>query len=322
MRQKVWVIADTTDELPAKQRIDNRAKNGRDDRLASKALQKNPAIAFSLSMIVWGSGHFYLRDSRLGSIFLGCMLLFYAALSSVVVFWEPVIRFISENHLPLPLLLFAAVLFFTFGLCCWLYAAVHAYSQAADLRSEPFRGAVNELWPLLGSLILPGWGQFLNGQPKKGLFFLLFGALGCFSVSFTLMGAAIWPFLHSGERLFFEVYLYAILLVFPIYLLMWLAAAHDAFWSCREPIRKRPFRARWQFARERIRTHGIGRFFMPKMKTALISGLLLVLAFLMGRHYVPKSYYLACLEKMEMDMVNYQMRMIPELVGKAIRLLN
>jgi TM2 domain-containing membrane protein YozV len=320
MNQKIWIINDETGSFPAERRLENRVEAGRDDRRAKA--HKNPALAFSLSLLVWGSGHLYLRDICLGSIFLGCMLLFYAALTSVVVFWEPIIRFVAENHLPLPLLLFAAVLSFTFGLCCWLYNAVHAYSQAADLRIEPFRGASNELWPLLGSLILPGWGQFMNGQPKKGLFFLLFGALSCFSVAFMMLGSAVWPILHSSEKFLLEIYLYATLLVIPLCLLMWLAAAHDAFWSCREPVRKRPFRNRWQFARERIRTHGISRYLLPKMKAAVLSGLLLALAFMVGRQHVPKSYYLAYLEKIEMDMMNYQMRMIPELVGKAIRLLN
>jgi hypothetical protein len=320
MNRKVWIINDgDMGESSAKRLIENRPENRRNGRPAARTPQKNPALAFSLSLLVWGSGHLYIREYRLGSIYLGCMLLFYSAIILPAMFGDYFTRLVFTNQIPVPALLGGAGLFFSFGLACWLYGSVDAYFRTESLRTEPFRGAVNELWPLLCSLCLPGWGQFLNGQPKKGLVYLISGAFGIFSLIFISVVFSVWPILSSSsDRFVFEMYLHAALLVFPICILMWLAAAHDSFWSCREPVRKRPFRTRFQFARERIRTHGLGRYLIPKIKGATVFGVLLVLTILAGRHYFPKSYYLESLERIRVEMMSRQMKVIPELVEKAI----
>jgi TM2 domain-containing membrane protein YozV len=316
MNKKVWIIDEhAMGGTSAKRRMENRSGS----RLAAKTPQKNPALAFSLSMLVWGSGHLYIREFGLGSKFMGCMLFFYSVIMSIVVFREAVTGFIFDNFIPVPVLLIGGVVFFIFGLACWIYGAVDAYFRTVSLRSEHFRGAGNELWPLLCSLFFPGWGQFLNGQPKKGLFFLLFGALGIYSLLFVLISLNIWPTLSSSpDRFVFEIYLSAALLVLPLCFLMWMAAAHDSFWSCRESVRKRPLSARFQFTRDRIRAHGLGRYLIPKIKSKVIFGVLLAVAIMAGREYVPKSYYLDGLERIRVEMLSRHMEMLPELVEKAI----
>jgi TM2 domain-containing membrane protein YozV len=319
MRQKVWVIDDVRQGgTPARSRMEKQTEN----RFDPSVSDKNPAVAFSLSMLVWGSGHMYIREFGLGSIFMGCMILFYSAIAAIVTFRDSAIRFVSESFIAAPAFIVAAVLFVILGIFCWLCSAAHAYFKTTSLRSEDFRGASNEFWPLLCSLLFPGWGQFVNGQPRKGLFFLVFGATGLFSVSFVIIALSAWPLLSSGpDRFALEILLYAAFSAIPVSLLMWMASAHDSFWSCREPVRKRPFRTRWQFARDKIRTHGITRFLMPQIKgTAKIAALLAV-SILAGSHFFPKAYYREELERIRVELLNQQMEVIPEMVGRVIVLL-
>ena len=50
--------------------------------------QKNPALAFSLSLLIWGGGQAYNGQSRLGFLFTLFMANFYILLGLVMVYWE------------------------------------------------------------------------------------------------------------------------------------------------------------------------------------------------------------------------------------------
>ncbi len=250
---------------------------------------------------------------------MASMLLFYSALSALIAFRYSVGRFISEFYIPASLVIFGLVIFLAGGLVAWLFNAVDAYYRTASIRFELFRGVDNEFWPLLCSLLYPGWGQFLNGQPKKGVFFLLFGLLGTFSAVVLTVSQGAWSVLKtSPDRFAFEIYLVAALLVLPISLLMWIIAAHDAFWSCRQPVRKRPLPKRVQYFRDRARAHGIMRILVPKIRSTVLSGLLLTVLLLAGMQYLPRKYYVDSLEEIRLEMLNSNMRITPDLVRKAI----
>jgi TM2 domain-containing membrane protein YozV len=320
--QKIWII----DDLEAEEAC-ALPEAGRDRRRghASDATcpARNPALAFSLSMLVWGSGQIYVREYRLGFKFLGCMILFYSAIAWLVISGESAAPMLFDTPVPAPVLIIVLVIFITSSVFFWLHSAVGAYYKAASLKTEGFRGVGNAFWPLLCSLLFPGWGQFLNGQPRKGLFFLFFGASGFSAILLCSVAPYIWPALSSRpDRFVFEIYLSAALLFLPLCILLWVVAAHDAFWTCKEPVRKRPWGTRVAFARERISTHGFGRFLIPKIKAVAISVVMLTVVVLAGKQYFPREYYQQSLQRIRVEMLNNQMHLTPRLLEKVIIFLD
>lgn len=174
MKQKVWYIFDDA------QRVEQEEKSEANEppvpevesqrRPSPAPAQKNPALAFSCSMLVWGSGQLYGGDFLPGTLFLGAMLLFYSPLLALLFRLQAASRWVSASPIPTNFLLAGVVVYLFFGLSGWLGNAVDAYYRVRRSKSESFRGGDHLAWPVCCSLLFPGWGQFLNGQPKKGLF--------------------------------------------------------------------------------------------------------------------------------------------------------
>lgn len=307
MRQKVWVIDDqswngspgrglVTDSSPAKKPIESRP--------LPKPPQKSPALSFSLSMLVWGSGQMYIGEYGLGSIFMAAMVFFYSVIPAIAVYRDSASRFFAEIDFSSSVLTIGAIVLILVGLLFWLVNAVDAYYRAARLRSEPFPGVDNKLWALFGSLLFPGWGQFLNAQPKKGLFFLLFGGMGIFSAFVFMVALCFWPELNAiPVRSGFEICLTAALLLIPLSLLMWIVSAYDSF-SRRKP--------KLNFAGYNARSHGATHGLFPR-STAILG---LLLAISVGMQFIPKKFYLDSLEQFRIEMQNSNMEIIPELLRK------
>jgi TM2 domain-containing membrane protein YozV len=313
MNQKVWFIDDSNwQEVPEK--IGNAAthqeKKNQDSRPLTTSLTKSPALTFSFSMIVWGSGQMYSGAYRLGSIFMILMVVFYGTLSAMVVSRVTESRFITGMGIPTPVLLSGVVVYLLTGLILWLGNAVDAYYRTVRLKSELFRGVDNKLWPPVCSVLFPGWGQFLNGQPKKGLFFLLFGATGISAVFVLSVTPSVWPVLKAGPAgPVFELCLVAALLLVPVSLLMWIISAYDSFRTCRVHGSLPPG--------YRKRKQGSLKNLLPRT-TAILS---LLLAISVGIQCLPKKYYLSSLEKVRIETLRDNMEIIPELARKAIELI-
>jgi hypothetical protein len=320
MNQKIWVIPDENwEKSPAKSRIvDNQKRGNSQEKIRTEkcpfpsAPQKSPALSLSLSMFIWGSGQMYSRDYGSGSKFMASMLFFYTAISCLVFFPGSVSQVISEIDIPVSVLLIGFGVFFIVGLVLWLCNAVDAYYRTTKSRSEPFRGVDNELWPLFCSILFPGWGQFLNGQPRKGLFFLLFGLMGISSAFVLLVAKNVWPVLQtSQDRLVFEIYLAAALSAIPVSLLMWIVSMYDSFRSCRELFRKKPG---LPYAGYRVRRQSIVQDLVPR--GTVILGLLLAIS--VGMQFIPKRFYLDSLESIRLEMLRNNMKIVPELLEKAV----
>ena len=314
MTQKVWVINDpSTHETPERIRRNDPSSERKqaDSRPLSAASGKSPALSFSLSMVVWGSGDLYIGAYRPGSIFLAAMLFFYAPLFAVVFFRDAASLFIERIGPPAAVLA-AGGIYLLAGLVCWLANAVGAYYRTIRLRTGVFSGVDNVLWPLCGSILFPGWGQFLNGQPIKGLFFLLCGVAG---LSASLLHAVTWFLWPAAEANpagpAFEICLVAASAFLPLSLLMWIFSAYDSFISWKE------------LSIEKQRRRSTGRR-MPQRKflknlvprwTAILA---LLLALSLGYQWVPAGYYRHALEKIRIETKNRNMVLIPELITKAI----
>lgn len=313
MSQKVWVIDDNNLRRPAvRKQPEIRDAAGRPETTSRR---KSPVIAVCLDMLVWGSGHLYLRQYCRGATLMAAMAAFCSMVWYLVMVPDAVAGLATASGLPASLLLAWSVGPLSLLLITWLSSAVDAYGRAVETRGEPFRGVGFMLWPLLGSLVFPGWGQFLNGQPKKGLFFGLFGILGICSVLLVILAGRFWPFLHPGpDGAVFEIIFVGAFATLPLVLLMWIVAVHDAFWACREPVRKWPLRKRWHYFSERMRTHGAARALVPQIRSTALLGLLLAVTLLAGSLYVPGDFYLSALERARHGMTAGRLEIAPELI--------
>lgn len=305
MQQKVWVINDDdwgltpgkqiTSEQPRKSRVAEPSPIEKEKVSEShcEPARKNPALSFSLSLLVWGGGQMYIGKYRLGAIYMASMVLFCSVFSVLALFWESIGHLDEDIILQMPLLIIAAMVFFMIGLVCWSVNAVDAYCRAIRLRPEPYLGVDNELWPLSCSLLFPGWGQFLNAQPVRGGIFLLFGMLGIFSVLVLSVAWHVWPFLNvSPVNYLFEICMVSALLYIPFAFLIWVVAAYDAFVSCYR-----------------------GEQYALVPRSSAVLGLLLAIS--VGMQVLPEGYYLAILDNARLEMLNSNMKIIPELARKA-----
>ncbi len=315
MSQKIWVIDDQgLGKLPGmSQGVAQHPGNGNKESASlPKTSQKNPASAFSLSMLVWGCGHMHIGQRRLGLIYLAAMVAFYTVMTTVVFCWDSLARFISER----PELIIFAMVIFLCGLLVWMFNAVDVYYRTLRLRDEPFLGADKIFWPLAGSFLFPGWGQFLNGQPKKGIFFLLCGAGGVFSVFALFLGRYVWPLLQSNQdRYVFESCLLGVFLVVPVVFLMWVASAYDAFRSCEYFLR---YRLRSKLVGKRLPGRGVLADLVPQCSAVL--GLMLAIS--LGVQAIPKQYYVDSLKNVRVEMLNSNMTIIPGLLHKTIEFIS
>jgi hypothetical protein len=315
MKEKVWFIDDSSwQEMPARTPRNDppSERNQADSRSLSAVSGKSPALSFSLSMVVWGSGDLYSGFYRPGLIALAVMLFFSAPLFTVVFFRNEARLFVDRIGLSAAVLAAGGGIYLLAVLVCWLTNAVGSYHRTLRLRTDAFHGVDNGLWPLCGSILFPGWGQFLNGQPKKGLFFLLWGAAGIFAVFVLAATWFLWPGLAAipaGPVL--DICLIAAVAVFPLSLLMWIVSVYDSFVSCQQPFIDKLQR---HTTGGRVRHRNLLKSLVPRW-TAILA---LLLALSVGYQLVPAGYYRHTLEKIRIETKNRNMVLIPELIARAI----
>ncbi len=132
---------------------------------------RNPAAAGSLSMLVWGLGQFYNGDTKLAMLFLVSEALVVAFHYMLVLTWDRIrtfahLFFISEWEL----MLYASSIDF-----CLIFFMIYNVAQAyrgAEARGGRFAGLHRPLVAGMASMLVPGWGQMLNGQLGKAVVFL------------------------------------------------------------------------------------------------------------------------------------------------------
>jgi hypothetical protein len=137
----------------------------------SRTRRCNPAAASSLSLFVWGLGQLYNGDFKLATLFLLSEMLILAFHYFLYMMWEPVknfahLFFVNEWEL----MLYASSIDF-----CVIFFMIYNVAQAyrgAEARGGSFNGLHRPFISGLASLMVPGWGQLLNGQLGKATFFL------------------------------------------------------------------------------------------------------------------------------------------------------
>jgi hypothetical protein len=319
MKQKVWVIDEPSmGETPERTRRNCPSSERKlaDGSPLFAGSGKSPALSFSLSMVVWGSGDLYIGTYLLGWIFMAAMLLFYAPLVVLVFFRNAASPFLDGIGLPTAVIVACGGIYLVAGLVCWLANAVGAYYRTIQLRTEYYSGVDNELLPLCASLLFPGWGQFLNAQPKKGLFFLLWGSAGIFSTFVLAVIWFLWPRLEAapaGPAI--EFGLVAALALLPLAFLMWMISAFDSFISCREVLNEKQRRL---ITGSKVRRRKYKKYLLPRW-TAILA---LLLALSVGYQLLPAGFYRHALEKIRIETKNRNMLLIPGLITRAIRFMD
>jgi len=307
---RVCVLEDP-DEQP---RVRKRPK-----QTPSPHAQRNPAAAFSWSILVWGGGQIYRGQGGVGTVLLLLMVNFYAHPVLVWLYREPVLAWLKGFAVTPSQMLEAATLFYLSGLLVWLFSAEHAYLRTCATRSTAFRGIGSAWLPAMCSVLLPGWGQFLNGQAKKGTFFMLIALAGFFAVPTVLGIWIVWPSLDTAvDRLFWEKILVVLLLTIPAVLLIWPLSTFDALKVSRDEIKKEPLLKRLEYANNRRRMFGWSRGVFPFFKRTAAFAILLVLFSTIVYYYGPRDYYFARLQQLQVHLSQQHMVLIPQLIDRLL----
>jgi TM2 domain-containing membrane protein YozV len=307
---RVWVLEDP-DEQP---RIRKKPA------VAPPRPQKNPAVAFTLSLLIWGAGQIYNRQGKLGVLLILLMVNFYMDPVLIWVYRESLTPFLGTVTITASQRLMAIGAFYLSGLIIWLFNAEHAYYGANKTRTDVFRGIENSLLPVVCSLLIPGWGQFLNGQAKKGALLLPLTLIGLFAVPALVIIPLFWPRLDTAtDRFFWETVLVAVLALSPLILLIWPLSSFDALKVSRDDTKKEPVLKRLEYANNRRRMYGWGRGVFPYFKQTLILGLFLVFSLAVAYYQFPRDYYVARLQSLQVQLSQQHLVLIPRLIDRFLQ---
>jgi len=306
----VWELKDPSKKAaPTEMKFKVKARNPQQ--------QKNPAVAFSLSMLVWGGGQVYNRQWKLGGLFILLMANFYMYLLIGLMFWRYQISSFITNHVSTFAIFIACGIFYLSGMAFWIFNAVHAYYHAMKSRNQRYEGTEIPFLPPLCSFLVPGWGQFLNGQAKKGSLFLVIATAGLSAIPILFIFPALWPTLETlTQRLYLEWILVVVLFLTPLFLFAWLLSIFDSIKVYLDDIKKSSLRERVSCAINRIRMQGVVHGVMPQAKLTLMLSLVLTLSIAFSYFFFPKQYYATILHKMQTRMSKQEMVLIPSLANR------
>jgi TM2 domain-containing membrane protein YozV len=306
----VWVLEDP----------DERPRVHKKPAVAPPQPQKNPAVAFTLSLLIWGTGQIYNRQGKLGFLLILLMVNFYMDPVLIWVYRESLTLFLGTVTITSSQRLMAIGAFYLSGLIIWLFNAEHAYYGANKTRTDVFRGIENSLLPVVCSLLIPGWGQFLNGQAKKGTLLLPLTLIGLFAVPALAIIPLFWPRLDTAtDRFFWETVLVAVLALSPLILLIWPLSSFDALKVSLDDTKKEPVLKRLEYANNRRRMYGWGRGVFPYFKQTLILGLFLVFSLAVAYYQFPRDYYVARLQSLQVQLSQQHLVLIPRLIDRFLQ---
>ncbi len=308
MEEKVWVIDDTDDPL-------EKSLSRKKAFVEPERVEEGPAVAFSLSIIVWGGGQFYNGRWKEGAMFLLLMVNFVLFPSVAVLCWDDLWPLVKGLPVSTSMGISVMLTCYLAGLCVWLYGARRAYVTAAREMNGRFRGVTNTLLPPFCSFLVPGWGQFLNGQGRKGTFFLFVACAGFFMAAAIPAIFLLWKSLEpTAMRRFLEWVLAVCLAYSPFVIVLWICGIIDALRVCVDDLKKESVRKRIVCARNRIKFQGWQKtVFRGLTRFALFSSSL-VLAVALASHYFPNDFYLKEIGFVQKELKSKQMTVIPHLI--------
>ncbi|UCD85592.1 MAG: hypothetical protein JSU92_05220 [Deltaproteobacteria bacterium] len=307
MKQKVWSITEEkkTKRMPA----------GTVPLPSLQPSPRSPLWAATLSLFLWGLGQLYNKQYREGVLFFLLMM-----------FWASIFYFTLNLWNRLPLGSLAIFLSLTglslLGISFWTYQIFEAYRAANRKKSTEFSGMENALIAAVASILIPGWGQLINGQPKKATFFLPFHFLRCWLTGLFWLTPFLWQHLSVGpEKIFFEKFLLGISLTIPLIVIFCLLSISDAIKIAQHPGKREPLRKRIKYAwnRWRIKMPRVKVSKLRKRRVVLLVLLLLALAavYLSSIYFPVKQDYLSKMTELEQKLEDAGFVIIPEYLKKV-----
>ena len=317
MSKKVWVI----DDVPTKQVSTTKVSKSDIPIIKLKRpVQRNPFLSFSLSIIVWGSGQFYNRQIRLGILYFLFMINFYLFMSIITIYWG----FIKSSFKTIyidgsgTILIFG--IFYLAGIIVWHLNAWQAYFKSTSINEQSLKGVRMKLLPVMCSLIIPGWGQLLNGQTKKGVFFQVFSITAIAILSFILIILLVWPTLESSQSRLIVEWIFTISVILsPFILVIWIVNIFDAAKVSLNSSMKIPLSKRINYALKkmsyRIQVYGLKNTMLPLIKRTTLICILLLFC-VINYHSISKKFYIDQLNKLGNRLSERDMTVIPEIIKK------
>ncbi|MCK9418648.1 MAG: hypothetical protein M0R70_04615 [Nitrospirae bacterium] len=310
--EKIWVIEDPDEYLPSQETM-------RITHESPPPAEKNPAAAYTLSLFFWGAGQIYNGQKEKGLWFLFSMLLSYTGVVLSLVYGKPLFHALRSYGISSLVIFMAAEILLFCVLVFWNYNAGDAYHTAVRARKTPFTEVPGRVYPVLCSLLIPGWGQHLNGQPVKGSIFTCCSIFSLFSVVSIPVTLLAWPSLEaSAARTTIEGIFTLMVLFAPLIPLLWIFGSFDALKVSLDDFKKEPLSERIKCANYRRRTHGLVGGVIPQIRSTIF--LLLFLAFLIiiSSHAVPKHFYLDQLVDAQTWLRTRGMTIVPALIGRLL----
>jgi TM2 domain-containing membrane protein YozV len=227
-------LSERVDQLKALR--EGLGEEARQDRTIRLGDQKSAA---SLSLLFPGLGQIYMKQRAIGSAFalsnivLVLIYLFFGGIFSPSFFDQ---KLISSYDFRLFLIIPLAIAVLS-GISIHMAFGLFPELKLAQLITANRK---NKLYWL--NLIFPGYGQLLNGQPKKGVFFSSMGVLGLFymiSIFFTY-SMNWYEYLEQYGIQYLERGLLFMSMVFVLSLLTYIVSNFDAYVVRRYPYLKRP----------------------------------------------------------------------------------
>jgi hypothetical protein len=284
--------------------------------------QKDPAKAYNLSMFYWGGGQLYNDQLRKGGIFMVLMLLVFGGTIMGIIYRVELDQFLLGRGITRSRMFLSSEMLMFFVLLFWVSNAADAYRTASRTRKIRFHGVSSRVTPFLGSLLVPGWGQFLNGQPIKGSLFSILTVITGFSVLTVVLTFLVWPFLDSGDDRFIVEEISAVcLLMAPLAPLLWTVSAYDAFKVSSDDLLKESLWERIKAAYYRGRTQGFVRGIFPQIKGTVLLVLFLSFLVIVVHYWFPTGFYSGILRSVQRLLGERGMTIVPDLIGKLLEII-
>lgn len=281
--------------------------------------EKDPAGAYSRSLLVWGLGQLYNDQLGKGASFMVAMMLLAGGVVLGVIYRDEFHRFLLGRGISRASAFLAAEAALCAVLLFWTFNAADAYHAAARTRRKRFSGVPSRVTPFLGSLCFPGWGQYLNGQPLKGALFAGLTVLGSFSILSAALTFLVWPALEASDARFLIEGISAVaLFAVPAVPLLWAVGCYDALAVSREELLKEPLWERLKAAYYRGRTQGWVRGVFPNIRRVFLAALILAVLVLAVSFWFPKDFYAGLLRSLQRLLAERGMTILPELITRSL----
>ena len=310
MAEKVYVIEDPDETRRSR-------KTPREN--VSLTPDRSPAAAYSLSLLIWGAGQYHADLIVKGLSFLFFMLLVAAGSAFVLLRPSKFLSLLQSRSIALSDAFLVAEFVLLALLVFWVYNASDAYHVVARERKRRFTGVKSRFFPFLCSLLFPGWGQYLNGQPRKGSIFAALWVVCLFAALSGTLTYVAWMLLDpSNSRDIIEGIFAAALFILPFLPIVWLIACYDALKVSGDEYFKEPFLERLKALNNRRRTQGWMRGVFPRIGNIFVLFLVLALVVAVVYWVAPENYYLSLMEQVRRHLQQKGMTIVPEIIGALL----